>query len=59
MAALSPAQMADIIGQACGKPLDIDQVLQDIEAGAPVDAEGKINLLHYAAWLAQQLKDKK
>jgi hypothetical protein len=53
LAALSPEQMADILGKAGGKPLDIDQVRRDIEAGAPVDQDGKLNLLSYAAWLSK------
>jgi len=26
----------------------------DIEAGAPVNADGTVNLVHYAAWLAKE-----
>lgn len=47
--------MADIIGKAGNQPLDIDQVLEDIEEGAPVDAEGKMHVLHYAAWIANKV----
>ena len=27
----------------------------DIEAGAPTNADGTINLVHYGAWLARQV----
>lgn len=53
LAALTPAQMADVLTKASGKPVDIDQVQADIRAGAPVDADGNLNLLAYAAWLAK------
>ena len=59
MAALSPAQLADILGRASNSPLDIDQVLEDIEDGAPVDADGKLNMLTYAAWLAARVDSPK
>ena len=29
----------------------------DIEAGAPTNANGSINLVHYAAWLNLQLQE--
>jgi hypothetical protein len=52
LAALSPAQMADILTKAGGK-VDIDQVLADIKRGAPADESGNLNMLAYAAWLAR------
>ncbi|MEX1230844.1 MAG: hypothetical protein WEB58_11440 [Planctomycetaceae bacterium] len=27
----------------------------DVEAGAPTNADGTINLVHYAAWLVKQM----
>lgn len=30
-------------------------VLMDIDAGAPTNPDGSINLVHYAAWLSAQL----
>ena len=53
LAALSPSQMAEVLTKASGKPVDIHQVEADIQAGAPVDADGNLNLLSYAAWLAR------
>lgn len=32
-----------------------DAVQADIEAGAPTNVDGTINLVHYAAWLARQV----
>ena len=53
LAALSVDQMADILSKASGKAIDIEQVKKDIADGAPTDADGKLNLLAYAAWLAK------
>jgi hypothetical protein len=54
LAALTPEQMADILSKAGGKTIDIDQVARDIEAGAPTDKDGNLNMLAYAAWLARE-----
>lgn len=31
-----------------------DMVAQDLDAGAPTNADGTINLIHYAAWLIKE-----
>ena len=53
LAALSVEQMAEVLSKASGKAIDIDQLKKDVADGAPVDADGKLNLLAYAAWLAR------
>jgi hypothetical protein len=32
----------------------VENLRRDIEAGAPVNADGTVNLVHYAAWLARE-----
>jgi len=32
-----------------------DQVRDDVALGAPTNADGTINLMHYTAWLARQV----
>jgi len=32
-----------------------DMLREDIDAGAPTNADGTINLVHYAAWLVKEL----
>ena len=32
-----------------------DNLRTDIEAGAPVNIDGTINLVHYAAWLVKEM----
>jgi hypothetical protein len=29
----------------------------DVAAGSPVNADGTMNLIHYSAWLAKELKN--
>ena len=43
--ALTVAQAAQLLG------ISEDMIRSDIDAGAPVGADGRINLVHYAAWL--------
>jgi hypothetical protein len=30
------------------------RIRQDLAAGAPVNADGTVNLVHYAAWLTRE-----
>jgi hypothetical protein len=43
--ALTVAQASQLLG------ISEDMLRADIEAGAPVGADGRINLIQYAAWL--------
>ena len=53
--ALTPAQAAKVFSAAAGRRIGEDQIREDIEDGAPVNPDGTINLLHYAAWLAREV----
>ena len=44
-AALRPADAAQTLG------ISEDMIAADIAAGAPANADGTINLVHYAEWL--------
>ena len=52
--ALTPAQAAKILAAAGNRRITEAMVRTDIEAGAPTNADGTVNLVHYAAWLAQE-----
>ena len=57
-AALGVADAARVltrIGGASGKPITEEMLRADIDAGAPTNANGTINLVHYAAWLVKAL----
>ncbi len=53
--AMSLAEAAQMLSRL-GVTLVSEAMLQtDISAGAPVNADGTINLVHYAAWLVQAM----
>lgn len=52
--ALTPAQAAKILAAAGNRRITEAMVRADIEAGAPTNADGTVNLVHYVAWLARE-----
>jgi len=54
-AAMSPADAARVLTRVGGNLVTEDMLRADIDAGAPTNADGSINLVHYAAWLVQQM----
>lgn len=53
--ALTLMQAAKVLSAAAGRRIGEEAIRQDIEDGAPVNPDGTINLLHYAAWLAREV----
>jgi len=49
--ALSVEDLARLLSRSGGKLVTVEVIRQDIEEGAPVNADGTVNLIHYAAWL--------
>jgi len=54
-AAMSSADAARVLTRLGGQPIGEAMLRADIDAGAPINADGTINLVHYAAWLVQQM----
>jgi hypothetical protein len=52
---LSLADAARALSQIGGEPITEQMLRADVEAGAPTNADGTLNLVHYAAWLAKQM----
>jgi len=52
--ALSVADVARVLAAAGGQGVTAEMIQADVDAGAPTNADGTINLVHYAAWLALQ-----
>ena len=52
--AMTVAQAAKVLSAVSGERITQDMLRADVEAGAPVTADGRINLVYYAAWLVQQ-----
>ena len=53
--ALSPADVARLLSAAGGQTVDEETLQADVDAGAPINDDGTLNLVHYAAWLVKEL----
>lgn len=54
--ALSAQELARMLSAAGNKQVTVEQIQSDIEAGAPAGPEGKLNLVHYTAWLLREVQ---
>ena len=54
-AALPVADAARVLTRLGGKPVSEAMLRADIGAGAPTNADGTVNLVHYAAWLVKEM----
>lgn len=52
---LSPEQAAKLLSAAAKIRIPVEQIAEDLEAGAPQNADGTLNLVHYAAWIVKEL----
>ena len=52
--ALTPPQAAKVLSAAGGRRITEAMLRADVDAGAPVNADGTLNLVHYAAWLVRE-----
>lgn len=48
---LSLPELAKLLSDAGEHPVTVAMLRADVTAGAPVNPDGTVNLLHYAAWL--------
>ena len=55
--ALTVLNAARLLTKASGQPIAADAIQADLAAGAPVNVDGTINLLHYAAWLVREMAE--
>ena len=55
LTALTVAQTAKVLSAASGRGITETMVRADIDAGAPVNADGTINLVHHTAWLVREV----
>jgi len=51
--ALGVADAARLLTKVGSWPVTEDMIRTDVAAGAPENADGTINLVHYAAWLVR------
>jgi len=52
--AMTVAQAAKVLSAVSGERIAEEMIRADIDAGAPTTADGRLNLVYYAAWLVQQ-----
>lgn len=53
--ALSVANAARLLTKVGGERVTEEMIQADLAAGAPANADGTINLVHYAAWLVKEM----
>ena len=54
LTALTVAQAAKVLSAAGNRRITEDMVRTDTDAGAPVNTDGTMNLVHYTAWLVRE-----
>jgi len=57
-AALTAAEAARLLTAAGGRPITADMVQAAVDAGAPVLADRRLNLVELMAWLERTLAEK-
>jgi hypothetical protein len=57
-AALTLADAARLLTAASGRPVTVDMIQAALDAGAPILAEGRLNLVELMAWLEKDLAAK-
>jgi len=48
--------LTQILSTVWPRPVTAEMLQADLTAGAPANADGTINLVHYAAWLVQEME---
>jgi len=46
---------AALLSRAGGQTVTVEQLEDDVDDGAPTNVDGTLNLVHYAAWLIQEM----
>ena len=52
---LTPEQAAKLLSAAAQVRIPVEQIVADLEAGAPRNTDGTLNLVQFAAWLAKEM----
>ncbi len=50
---LSMEHAARLLSAVGGRTVTAEMIARDTDSGAPVNSDGTLNLVHYAAWLAK------
>lgn len=52
---LTVEQLVKVLSAAYRERLEVANVRKHIEAGAPTNADGTLNMVHYVAWLTMEM----
>ena len=52
---LTIEQAARLLSAAGARPVSAAMLRKDLDAGAPTNVDGTINLVHFAAWLVKEM----
>ena len=52
---LTIEQAAKLLSAAAKVRIPLEHIVADLESGAPRNADGTINLMHFAAWLVKAM----
>lgn len=55
---LSVEELARMLSNAGEKRITVEEIKADIKAGAPVERNGRMNLVYYMAWLMREMQSK-
>lgn len=55
LTALSVPDVVRLLVKSGARNISEEKVRSDIESGAPVNADGTMNVVHYTAWLAREV----
>jgi len=53
--ALPVEDLVRLLVGAGARRVTVSEIREQIAAGAPTNADGTVNLIHYAAWLAREV----
>ena len=56
--ALSVADAARLLTKVGSQPVSEQMIDADVANGAPTNADGTINLVHYGAWLVREIANR-
>ena len=55
--AMTPETLVELLRKSGATSADLDRLKADLTHGAPQNADGTINFLHYTAWLLKEMQN--
>ena len=53
---LSVEDISRLLSAGGGKRITAEEIQADVDAGAPIGRDGRLNLVHYAAWMVREVQ---